>query len=112
MCATFYVIIGILCNIKQLMTTSRNLDIGLWLSDSHLQAKLLQHDMLCVIMVQVAEVHQRLSHHTVLHEDIIVLHRFPDNVAVLVFDNDNLQTVTNPRELVKLPHQYAIQLKR
>ena len=60
-------------------------------SAAHLQPELLQHLALCVVMVQVAEVHQGLVHGLIPRQRVCVLHRLAHDVSILVLHHDDLQ---------------------
>ena len=55
-----------------------------------LLGQLGQHDALGVVAIQVGQEHQRLPHGLVLSDDVGVLGRFADDVAVLVLDDEDL----------------------
>mmetsp|Transcript_17460 Transcript_17460/g.52463 ORF Transcript_17460/g.52463 Transcript_17460/m.52463 type:complete len:275 (+) Transcript_17460:1421-2245(+) len=54
---------------------------------THLLVQLFQHLHLSVLLVKVAQVHKCLTHRLVLLQDVVVLHRLTNNVAILILNH-------------------------
>mmetsp|Transcript_33911 Transcript_33911/g.66172 ORF Transcript_33911/g.66172 Transcript_33911/m.66172 type:complete len:302 (-) Transcript_33911:1363-2268(-) len=62
----------------------------------HLQAQLLDHDILRLLMVQMRQVHQRLTHRLVKRHHLDVLEVLLDDISILIFHHKHLLGLRHP----------------
>lgn len=58
---------------------------------AHLLRKLVCHDSLCVLDIQMCEVDQHLPHTFVQHNGVTLLHELSNNLSFVVFDDQYLE---------------------
>ena len=63
----------------------------MWDDRVNLQMELGKHLLFRVFMIQMTEVDQRLVHCLVPRQGISILHRFSDNISILILHYNHLQ---------------------